>query len=499
MEYCRCISAVSGVFRAYPGALVLGDILSLLFPSAVAIMEDIMDFCAHEIELYKDRSDVGFCIYDAEGHYTYMNDAFLRIRNVSREEYLGLTPYDLYRNNLIDRCVIDTVYRTKTTTSDVQTVMSKNGRVLRKHLVTICPVLNEAGGISCFVAYYRDLDSFNAEYDSSSVPSHMVEQDGRIRDWIIGQNSTCPFVAKSSNMVKLYSDAKRVANIDSTVLLTGETGTGKEVFASYIHNISSRKNHDFVVVDCASIPESLMESELFGYEKGTFTGALTQGKRGLIESADGGTLFLDEVNSLPLSLQGKLLRVIETKTIKKLGSVSKQRVDFRLIAATNTDLAACVEKKTFRADLYYRLNVLPFRLPPLRERKEDIIPLAQRFLSEFQEKYGIERDFSANLYEEMLRYHWPGNVRELRNFVERTVIMGPANLEIAEESAHHSGAEAQTPVQTFSLSGIPAGEQECQVITEALKANRGHRENTAKALGIARRTLQYKLKKYNIS
>ena len=162
------------------------------------------------------------------------------------------------------------------------------------------------------------MDSFNKEYDSSGAPAHTPEGDLRFRDWLEGKRKDPPFVAKSPIMVQLCRTAKQVADIGSTVLLTGETGTGKEVFASYIHNISNRKNHSFIVVDCTSLPEALMESELFGYEKGTFTGALSSGKKGMIESANGGTLFLDEINSLPLSLQGKLLRVIETKSIKKL-------------------------------------------------------------------------------------------------------------------------------------------------------------------------------------
>lgn len=299
-------------------------------------------------------------------------------------------------------------------------------------------------------------------------------------------------------MRRLCQTARKVADIGSTVLLTGETGTGKEVFASYIHNISNRRDHSFIVVDCTSLPESLMESELFGYEKGTFTGALSSGKKGMIESANGGTLFLDEINSLPLSLQGKLLRVIETKTIKKLGSVKPQPVDFRLIVATNVDLTQCIEEKSFRSDLYYRLNVLPFHLPPLRERREDIIPLANRFLEEFQQVYGIRRAFSQQVFDELLEYDWPGNIRELRNFVERSVVMGNAVLERPVSELPAQTEPPPVPLRRSRLAGIPPGEEEKAVILSALAANNHHREHTARALGISRRTLQYKLKKYHI-
>ena len=446
-----------------------------------------------QYQQYDNHPDIGVCVFDAQGRYLYINDTFLTIRHVPREEYLGLSAYDLYENNLTDKCVIDSVFKTKAATTDVQTVMSRDGKVLRKHLVTLRPFLDEHGEITHVVGYYKDLDSFNAEYDGKSAPSHIPEGDGHFRDWLEGKTEHPPFVARSENMRELCRAARRVADTGSTVLLTGETGTGKEVFASYLHNLSNRRDHDFIVVDCASLPESLMESELFGYEKGTFTGGLTTGKKGLIESANGGTLFLDEVNSLPLSLQGKLLRVIETKSIKKLGSVKPQSVDFRLIAATNVDLIQCIAEKTFRSDLYYRLNILPFHLPPLRERRDDIIPLVNRFLEEFYQKYGIRREFSPTLCQEMLDYGWPGNVRELRNFIERSVVMGTDSLDFPAVPAKPAPAPAVSP-----LAGVSEGEEEKEAILAALAANGNHREHTAQALGISRRTLQYKLKKYHI-
>lgn len=443
---------------------------------------------------YDKQKDVGICVYDKGGHYIYLNDTFLKIRKVEREEYLGLTPYDLYNNNLTDKCVMDAVRKNRATTTDVQTVFSKDGKtVLRKHLVTLRPFFDEAGEIEYYVGYYKDLESFTEEYDDKTAPRHIDTDERGFRELIEKGAEEVPFVAVSENMKALCRAARQVADIGSTVLLTGETGTGKEVFASYLHNISKRRDHNFVVVDCTALPENLMESELFGYEKGTFTGGLSSGKKGLIESADKGTLFLDEINSLPLTLQGKLLRVIETKSIKKLGSVKSQEVDFRLIVATNVDLVKCVENKEFRSDLYYRLNILPFHLPPLRERKDDIRPLVSRFLKEFQEQYGIERELSENLYQEMLEYDWPGNVRELRNFIERSVLMGSTSLELRRVPAQEPGR------RTGSLVEAANEEEEKEMILAALAANGNHRERTAQALNISRRTLQYKLKKYGIT
>lgn len=192
-------------------------------------------------------------------------------------------------------------------------------------------------------------------------------------------------------MRALLDMAKQVAGVDSTILISGETGTGKEVLANFIHRHSHRADRPMVEINCAALPENLLEAELFGYEKGAFTGALNTGKPGMVEEANGGTLFLDEINSLPLALQGKLLRVLESHKSKRLGAVSEREIDFRLLAATNQDLKTCVEKGSFRADLYYRLNVIPLEIPPLRNRREDIIPLALFFLDHFCKNMGAPR------------------------------------------------------------------------------------------------------------
>jgi transcriptional regulator with PAS, ATPase and Fis domain len=235
-------------------------------------------------------------------------------------------------------------------------------------------------------------------------------------------------IAESSDMKKLLESVSKLAAYDTSILISGDSGTGKEVIANYIHNISPRSEKNLVKINCASLPATLLEAELFGYEKGSFTGALETGKIGLIESAHNGTLFLDEIDSLPLLLQGKLLRVLETKMIKKIGSVKEIHSDFRLITATNADLDELVKKKQFRQDLYFRLNVVPIRIPPLRERPYDIIPLAIHFMKDYCRKYNKNKYFSKNVFDIMLNYDWPGNVRELKNFVERMVVMSSTSV-----------------------------------------------------------------------
>jgi len=230
-------------------------------------------------------------------------------------------------------------------------------------------------------------------------------------------------VAQSPVMKRIVEIARKVANFDTTVLITGESGVGKEVLARYIHGKSRRKDKPFVAVNCASIPESLLEAELFGYEKGAFTGAYTS-RKGLIEEANGGTLFLDEVGELPLSLQPKILRFLQEKELKPLGSTKVKKVNVRVICATNRNLEDLVKEGKFREDLYYRLNVIRIHIPPLRERKEDILPLALFFIKKLSKKYGIqEKKLSPSAVKELLSYEWKGNVRELENVIERTLLL----------------------------------------------------------------------------
>jgi transcriptional regulator with PAS, ATPase and Fis domain len=297
------------------------------------------------------------------------------------------------------------------------------GRQPFRQMVISTPILNSSGNVQYILADVRPLYILNALHHEANQP-----HETRVSLPADGEDKELSIIAVSPAMQQILKLAQTVANADVAVLLTGETGTGKEVVSQYIHCTGNRKSQLMVVINCASMPESLLEAELFGYEKGAFTGASSSGKKGLFEEANGGTIFLDEINSMPLSLQGNLLRAIETKTIRRIGSTKTINVDFRLITATNEDLDELVKQRKFRLDLLYRLNVIPIVIPPLRERKGDIIPLACHFLEYFCIKHGKQKIFSPSTLDSMLAYDWPGNVRQLKNFVERSVITSVGTL-----------------------------------------------------------------------
>lgn len=229
-------------------------------------------------------------------------------------------------------------------------------------------------------------------------------------------------LAKSENMLKVLETAKRIATFNATVLITGESGTGKEVMADYIVRMSERADKPFIRINCAAIPETLLESELFGYEKSSFTGADSEGRVGVFEAADGGTLLLDEIGDMPIGLQAKLLRVIQEKEIRRVGSSEARAVDVRIIAATNANLQKAVESGTFREDLYYRLNIVPITIPPLRERRDDIDILVQHFMDKYCVEYNKVKKLNHGVMSVLRNAPWKGNVRELKNIIERCVI-----------------------------------------------------------------------------
>lgn len=307
-------------------------------------------------------------------------------------------------------------------------------------------------------------------------------------------------VGKSKRMEEVFKIIKSVAQTNATVLIEGESGTGKELVARTIHFLSRRRSGPFIPVDCASLPRELIESELFGHEKGSFTGA-HESTKGLFRIADGGTIFLDEIGELPLEVQGKLLRVLEEREVRPIGSTSAYPVSVRVVAATNTNLSIAVEEKRFRRDLFYRLNVLPIKLPPLRERKEDIPLLVEHFLKELSQETGVGLPIrvSPEAMASLLNYSWPGNVRELKNILERTVLINRSTLidvkdlpeEITRSSHHETGV--LTPEIPLSLE---AYEKAC--IERALREHNLDLKACAKALGIALSSLYRKIKQHGI-
>ncbi len=323
----------------------------------------------------------------------------------------------------------------------------------------------------------------------------LEEENILLRQEILGEGE---IIGKSKAIKEVMELARKVAPEDTTVLLQGETGTGKELVARAIHKLSPRKNGPYVVVNCAAIPENLLESELFGHRKGAFTGALKD-KKGRIEIADGGTLFLDEIGSLSLPLQAKLLRFLETKEIQPLGSEDTFRVDVRVIAATNQDLRKRVEEGNFREDLFYRLNVFPIYIPPLRERKEDIPLLANYFLKLYSKKMNkkIEK-IDDGAMELLLKYSWPGNVRELENVIERAVVLADSPIVSKEFLPLLPACEEITgPYQERKKRLLENFERE--YFKELLQKHNGIISKLAKEAGIDRKNLYLKLKKWGIN
>lgn len=305
-------------------------------------------------------------------------------------------------------------------------------------------------------------------------------------------------LGKTPAMERVFDLIERVAPTRANVLIIGETGTGKELVARAIHDASDRSRRPFIPVNCSALAETLLESELFGHVKGAFTGAV-QGRRGLIESAKGGTLFLDEVATIPPPTQVKLLRALQERAVTPVGGTEPVPVDFRLIAATNEDLEAKIQTGEFREDLYYRLNVFPIRVPPLRERKEDIPILANSFRLRFAEENGVEPPpILPNTLSRMMAYDWPGNVRELENVVERSLILhhGARSLPFDPASGEGMAEETEEPLKEAGREGWSLERLEREHILQVLDQEGWHQARAAEVLGINRRTLYRKLKRY---
>jgi two-component system response regulator PilR (NtrC family) len=312
-------------------------------------------------------------------------------------------------------------------------------------------------------------------------------------------------IGKSKEILKVYSIIKKVANTNANVLILGESGTGKELVAEAIHGNSARKSMPFVVINCGGIPENLLESELFGYMKGSFTGAYSD-KQGLFEIARGGSIFLDEIAELPPNLQVKLLRVVQEKTFRRIGGAEDIKVDMRIISATNKNLEKSVKEGTFREDLYYRLNVVPIHIPPLRKRKEDIPLLTRFFIEKYSREFGKEiNTISTYALELLLEYQFPGNIRELENIIERSIVLEQSNI-ILPENLVLTGSIGTTDYISedldIPLDGIDLNEEvaklERRLIEKALAKAGGSKTKTAELLRVSSDSLRYRIEKLGI-
>jgi len=356
---------------------------------------------------------------------------------------------------------------------------------------SVAPIRDHEGVISGAVIVFGGTDT------ESGGPRGGIAHDLEERDASVGTGEF-DVIAASPRMKQVLHFARRVAESEaSTILLEGESGTGKDVLAKFMHHHGNRRSGPFVSLNCAAIPETLLESELFGYEKGAFTDARAP-KAGILEVASGGTIFLDEIGELPVVLQAKLLRVLEEQNFRRLGSVRDIQVDLRVMAATNRTLVEAIDQGRFRLDLYYRLNVIQVWLPPLRERKEDILPLARYFLRLYNARFRRSIEGLSRAAEEALvQYKWPGNVRELRNVVERAMILEETDC-IQVTSLQLESRPERAPAQSQPAGGSTLEQTERAMLVDALERSGGNQTRAAVLLGISRDALRYKMKKFSL-
>lgn len=362
-------------------------------------------------------------ITDGEGNTILMNKAAEKTGGLTVEDVIGRNMRDLVAEGYCSESVSLKAIEEKKACSIIQKL--SDGTEL---LVTGIPYFKN-GKIQMVITTEKDITELNELKKDYEVQKHMAQKYQSELQYLRSQNAVFDdVVVESDEMQSIVNLALRVAKLDTTILIQGESGVGKEVFAKIIYHNSERNKGPFIKVNCGAIPENLIESELFGYEKGAFTGAVKDGKPGLFELAHTGTLFLDEIGELPLSMQVKLLRAIQEKEIRRIGGKESIKVDVRILAATNRDLKKAVKKKHFRADLFYRLNVVPITIPPLRVRKQDIKRLTYYFIGKFNQRYKLQKSIDPESIKILMNYDWPGNVRELENIIERVIVTSPENI-----------------------------------------------------------------------
>ncbi|CFY02608.1 PAC motif [Syntrophomonas zehnderi OL-4] len=450
-----------------------------------------------ELDAVIEASFDGIFITDNKANILRVNEAYLRITGFTLEELEGQNMYDLIDKGYYDQAASVAVIENKEPVTLTQKV-KETGKTI---LATGNPIYDEEGNIVRVLVNCRDLTELNKlklEIEQAqSLNRHYQEELKRVL-----QDGSPTYIARSRKSKELMEMVRRLGQVDSTVLIQGESGVGKEIVAQELQKYSLRSEGPYIKINCAALPESLLESELFGYEPGAFTGTSKKGKVGIFELANKGTLFLDEIGEFPLKLQGKLLRVLQEGEITRIGGSYPIKIDVRIIAATNRNLYEMVEKNAFRDDLYYRLNVVPLQVPPLRERKEEIPELINYFVDLFNKKYNLDKSLDHNLIKHMMEYSWPGNVRELKNHIERALVtssesiiseMEIPGLLITEENIEKPGLD--TNFHITLKEAVEAYEKE--LLVKYIARYKSTRK-TAAALGVSQTTIWRKALQYEI-
>lgn len=433
---------------------------------------------------------------DAEGNVKKINDAYTRITGYQPSEIIGENIYDLVKRGYFDRAVTTDVIETRETQTLTQTL--KSGKTV---LVTGSPLFSDTGEFIGVVTNGRDVTELNRlkqeVKQAEGLTQHYQKELLKFQ-----LDTEGDYIVASQKMAEISDLIQRIARVDSTVLINGESGVGKEIVAREIHRNSMRNDRPYICVNCAAIPDNLLESELFGYEPGAFTGANRHGKMGIFQLADTGTLFLDEIGELPFYLQAKLLRVIQESEIVRIGGAKPIHIDVRLVTATNRNLWKMVTERQFREDLYYRLNVVQVRIPPLRERKEEIPVFVEYFLGMLNKKYNLTKRMNPALIQRLMQYEWQGNIRELRNALEQAYVTSSSDyisdIKLGPQQELHLSVESDTQEGLANLSLKDAmHEYESKIIKEAISTY-GTTRRVARVLGVSQATVWRKAKQYGI-
>ena len=474
----------------------------------LSVFQDITEYekVFSELETYKqlnEELDViinssydGLWICDSRGKVVRVNRASEKMSGVKEEDVIGRRMEHLVSEGLFDKSATLEVLKNQTAVTLIQKLQDGS-----QVLVTGNPVWDNKGHIRLVVVNARDITELNrlhAELEESRALNYQYSAE--LNKILQNQHLSSEVIIRSASMQRVFEIAMRVAQVDSSILITGESGVGKGLIAELIHKASNSPGA-LIKVNCGAIPETLIEAELFGYERGAFTGARAGGKPGYFEMAEGGSLLLDEIGELPLGAQVKLLRFLEDNEVIRVGSTRSRKINVRVIAATNRDLESMVNTGAFRKDLFFRLNVVPIKIAPLRERIEDIPPLINYFLKQFNQKCGTHKSLSPAAVDCLSNYVFPGNIRELANLIEQIVVLTPGdiiNLEDLPSAVRQKAADpcSMFPDKEWDLNKV-IKDIEKQMISRALKTC-GSQRQAAKLLGIDHTTLSRKLKRHQI-